>query len=102
MSRKWPWTYIENEIIVNALPIYRKSLKSGTTKSKASDSLAFDLLNNDVDKIFSKRREPLVKNEVKTVAEHIRRMDKIAAGDIAGILGDEPHWYNKLPRQEDY
>jgi hypothetical protein len=98
LSRKWPWTNIENEKIVSELPVYRAALSSGKKMTHASKSLAKDLLNNDSANIFSKRREPGVKNEINTVAEHIRRMDKIAAGDIAGLLGDEPHWYNKLPR----
>ncbi|MCY9696424.1 hypothetical protein [Paenibacillus alginolyticus] len=98
MSRKWPWTNVENEKIVNELPIYRSALSSGKKITHASKSLAKELLEKDSANIFNKRREPLVKNEINTVAAHIRRMDKIAAGDIAGVLGDEPHWFSKLPR----
>ncbi|MCI3925169.1 hypothetical protein MO973_33660 [Paenibacillus sp. TRM 82003] len=101
MSRKHPWTNIENKKIVDSLPVYRQSLKTGKKMTAASESLAKDLLTTDYDNIFIHRREPRVKNEIRTVAEHIRRMDKIAAGETPAVHGDEPHWYSKLPRGKE-
>jgi hypothetical protein len=92
------WSVEENATIIGQLPSYRRKIKNGMTENEAAKIHAKELLVNDSEDFFASRKEPNTKDEIDTMSQHIKHMDKIAAGERDAIRENEKSWYKVYPR----
>jgi len=98
MAEGTAWTVAENLICAGTLPRYRAMVRQGIPAKEAAGVCASKVLDEDKLNLFAARKT--ASDPVDAVADRIRRLDELAAGDRLPETPDEGPWHKLYPREK--